>query len=382
MTTGVHEQCLSLSEEAIEAIQSGKDGSTSLAVRKIELCAQLLENKPLQRWAKFTLGEYAYSLPTAEVVDDEYVNEVAHKIQELKIPFLSEGELIHRLGKSGGGFNSIEFVERAMTRLNREKRGNDGIHYRDNLQRVIIATSNAAHLHATGIFKRLSFGEIPSRQFNTIRDRVDNLLLDLCPEAIEKFMVAYERLASSSAEDWSLALTAARRIFKSVADSLYPPRETPKGARKLGEDQYINRLWAFLDENAEAGSDKDLAKAHIDYMGAFLQKLNEKASKGVHAEVSYEEAVRAVLYTYLTLGDLLEFAGKGLKKAVERSGKVNINDAPLKDLVKIPGVSNELAKEIVKRRVKRKFKSLEELTTFKGVGPKTTEKMREHCVAY
>ena len=381
MTTGVHEQCLSLAEEAIEAIQSGKDGSTSLAVRKIELCAQLLDNKPLQRWAKFTLGGYASNLPTAEVVDQESANKVVQKIQELEIP-LSEDEIRHRLGKAGGGFNSIELVERAMTRLNREKLANDGTHYRTNVQQVIVATSNAAYLHATGIFKRLSFGEIPSRQFNTIRDRVDNLLLDLCPEAIEKFMVAYERLASSSAEDWSLALTAARRIFKSVADSLYPPRETTKGARKLGEDQYINRLWAFLDENAAAGSDKDLAKAHINYMGAFLERLNEKASKGVHAEVSYEEAVRAVLYTYLTLGDLLEFAGKGLKKVVEQSGKVNINDAPLEDLVKIPGVSNELAKEIVKRRVKRKFKSLEELTTFKGVGPKTTEKMREHCVAY
>ena len=381
MTTGVHEQCLSLAKEAIEAIQSGKEGSTSLAVRKIELCAQLLDNKPLQRWAKFTLGGYASNLPTAEVVDQESANKVVQKIQELEIP-LSEDEIRHRLGKAGGGFNSIELVERAMTRLNREKLANDGTHYRTNVQQVIVATSNAAYLHATGIFKRLSFGEIPSRQFNTIRDRVDNLLLDLCPEAIEKFMVAYERLASSSAEDWSHALTAARRIFKSVADSLYPPRETPKGARKLGEEQYINRLWAFLDENAEAGSDKDLAKAHIDYMGAFLQKLNDKASKGVHAEVSYEEAVRAVLYTYLTLGDLLEFAGKGLRKAVERSGKVNINDTPLEDLVKILGVSNELAKEIVKRRVKRKFKSLEELTTFKGVGPKTIEKMREHCVAY
>ena len=381
MTTGVHGQCLSLAEEAIEAIQSGKEGSTSLAVRKIELCAQLLDNKPLQRWAKFTLGGYKFNLPTAEDIDQEYVNKVAQKIQELKIP-LSEAEIRYRLGELGGGFNSIEFVERLMTRLNREKKGNDGTRYRAILHQVVVATSNAAYLHATGIFKRLSFGEIPSRQFNTIRDRVDNLLLDLCPEAIEKFMVAYEQLASSSAENWSHALTAARRIFKSVADSLYPPRETPEGARKLGEDQYINRLWAFLDENAAAGSDKDLAKAHIDYMGAFLQKLNDKASKGVHAEVSYEEAVRAVLYTYLTLGDLLEFAGKGLKKAVEQSGKVNINDTPLENLMKIPGVSNALAKEIVKRRVKKKFKSLEELTTFTGVGPKRIEKMREHCVAY
>ncbi|WP_286806081.1 hypothetical protein, partial [Marinimicrobium sp. UBA4209] len=72
-------------------------------------------------------------------------------------------------------------------------------------------------------------------------------------------MSAYERLSSTSSEDWSHALTAARRVIKDVADSIYPPREAKLGERKLGNDQYINRLWAFLDENAKSGSDKDLA---------------------------------------------------------------------------------------------------------------------------
>lgn len=89
MTTGVYEQCLSLAEEAIEAIQSGKEGSTSLAVRKIELCTQLLDDKPLQRWAKFTLGGYASNLPTAKVVDQEYADKVVQRVEKLKIP-LSE----------------------------------------------------------------------------------------------------------------------------------------------------------------------------------------------------------------------------------------------------------------------------------------------------
>ena len=104
MATGANEQCLSFAREAIEAIQSGKEGSTSLAVRKIELCAQLLDNKTLQRWAKFTLGGYVPNLPIAEVADEEYMNKVVQKIQELKIP-LSWDELSYRLGESGGGFN-------------------------------------------------------------------------------------------------------------------------------------------------------------------------------------------------------------------------------------------------------------------------------------
>ncbi len=384
MPSGVHEDCLSLVKDAIDSIQQGKQGCVSLAIRKLELCAQLLDDKDLQSWCYFQLGGYSNLLQTTDSTDkdlDKYLAKVFKILKEQKIPY-SNDELYPRLGSSGGEFQSIEFIESTMARLNREKSGNDGTYYRSNLQRTIAATSNAAYKKLAKLYKNLNFGEIPSRQFNVIRDSVDNLLLDICPDAVEKFMVAYERLSSSSAEDWSHALTAARRVIKSVADSIYPPKETPKGERKLGEEQYINRLWAFLDENAASGSDKDLAKVHIDYLGSFLQKLNNKASKGVHAEVSYKEAVRAVLYTYLTLGDVLEFAKSGFEKIAEREGKLNINKASKAELSNAPGISEQLAKEIIKRRVKKPFQSLDELSEFKGVGPKTIEKMKEQCVAY
>ena len=223
-------------------------------------------------------------------------------------------------------------------------------------------------------------GDIPRRQFDVIRERVDELLLDICPEAIEKFMAAYDRLGSSSSEDWSLALTATRRVIKAVADSIYPPRETKPGERKLGKEQYINRLWAFLDENLDQGSNKDLAKAHVDYLGSFLQRLNEKASKGVHTQVSYDEAVRAVLYTYLTLGDVLEFSGKGVAKALKERGKLNVNTASIDELASVDGLSSSLAKEIIKMRAKRPLKRLDDLLKLKGLGPKTLEKLRKSLI--
>ena len=381
MSSGIHGECLVLVKDAIDAIQQGKPGCVSFAVRKIELCAQLLDDKKTQRWCKFHLGEYLSSMPITDSPDQDYAEKVVKKIIELKID-VSNDEILSRLGGSGGGFASIEFIEATLARLNKEKLGNDGTHYRSNLQQTISATSNAAYKKSVALYKTLNFGEIPSRQFNIIRDRVDNLLLDICPEAVEKFMAAYERLSSSSSEDWSHALTAARRVIKAVADAIYPPKKVNKGERPLGDEQYINRLWAFLDENAQSGSDKTLAKAHIDYLGSFLQKLNDKASKGVHAEVNYEEAVRAVLYTYLTLGDVLEFAKSGFDKLSEASGKININKASKNELNEIPGISEELAKEIIKRRVKKPFDSIDQLLSFKGVGPKTVEKIKEKCMAY
>lgn len=379
--TGVNIKCRELSLQALEALQSGKPRAASTAVRKLETCARLLQNEELIKWCALQLGEYTYQLPEFDREDQEgSVDRLMSKLQELQITYTTQ-EIIPRLYESGGGFESIEFVEEALDRLFKEKRGNDGTHYRDRMIRTINSCANAAAARAAKLYASFSFGDIPSRQFDVIRDRVDNILLDVCPEAVEKFMSAYERLGSQSTEDWSLALTACRRVIKAVADSIFPPVDESRDGRKLGEEQYINRLWAFLDDHLEASSDKDLAKAHVNYLGSFLQRLNEKASKGVHASVGYEEAVRAVLYTYLTLGDILEFASTGVKSALNQEGKIDVNSASMEELHTVPGITPAVAKELVKRRVKVSFDSVEQLLEVKGFGPKALEKAQPHLVA-
>jgi DNA uptake protein ComE-like DNA-binding protein len=379
--TGVHAKCRELSLEALESLQSTKPRAVSVAVRKLEICARLLGDEQLQRWCSFHLGTYAYQIPKApSEVDVDYVSKVVDEVRDLKVP-LSSQEVRARLGNSGGGFESIEFIEETLDKLRKAKRGNDGDHFVDNLSKTVSTCANAASERAAKLYASFSFGEIPSRQFDVIRERVDNLLLDICPNAIEKFMSAYERLGSTSSEDWSLALTACRRVIKAVADVLFPPTDELRNGRKLGEEQYINRLWAFLDTRLEASSDKDLAKAHVDYLGSFIQRLNDKASKGVHATVSYEEAVRAVLYTYLTLGDILELAPAGVREALNSEGKIDINSASMDDLRNIPGLTSVIAKEVIKRRTKARFGSVEELLEIKGFGPKTLEKVQPHLVA-
>ena len=371
-----HSQCAILAYEALQHLQSIKIGELSAALRKLELIARLTNDKTLLRWCKFHFGKYEYEfLPLKKGdADKEYADQVIKKIEELKIP-VSFQEIIPRILDSGGGFKSIETIEHILERLNKEKRGNDGTHYRNYLQNTISSCANAAAKHASRIYSTYSFGDIPRQQFDIIRERVDELLLDICPDAVEKFMSVYEKLASTSTEDWSLALTSCRRVIKEVADAIFPPQKEKINGRLVGEEQYINRLWAFLDQNVVHSSDKDLAKAHVDYLGAFLQKLNDKASKGVHALVTHKEAVRAVLYTYLTLGDILEFADKGVEKILSEKEKININTATITELCSLPGITKVLAKKIIKMRVKRKFKSLNELTKIKGIGPKTIEKI-------
>lgn len=308
MDKNIHSKCATLAQEALTILQSNKLGELSTALRKIELCARLIDDKSLINWCKFHFGALILKLPKQpDVVGKKYIDELVISLNKLEIKYTLD-EINARLGESGGGFNSIEFVENALIKFNKEKKGNDGTLYRYSIERTLNTCANAAYDHATRLYKTYTFGDIPSTQFDIIRNQVDDLLLDICPDAIEKFMSAYERLGSRSEEDWSLALTATRRVIKAVADVLFPARNKEIKGRKLGEEQYINRLWAFLDLHVPKGSDKDLTKAHVKYLGSFIERLNKKASKGVHVKVKYKEAVRTVLYTYLTLGDILEFA--------------------------------------------------------------------------
>jgi competence ComEA-like helix-hairpin-helix protein len=353
----------------------------STAIRKLELCARLLNDDRLSKWCAFHLGAYAHELPyPPRKLTAKYERQVKSAIAELNIP-VSEQEILYRLGKAGGGFESIEWIEERYDRFSREKYSWDGTYDRNALLRTIRSCANAAAEHAGGLYASFAFGDIPRRQFEVIRERVDDLLLDICPDAVEKFMSAYQMLGSKSSEDWSLALTACRRVIKAVADALFPPTDEQRDGRKLGEEQYINRLWAFLDDHLEAGSDKDLAKAHVDYLGSFIQRLHEKTSKGVHVSVTYEEAVRAVLYTYLTLGDILEFAVEGVQRALSQKGTVDVNSASYEELRRIPGISSAIAKEIIKRRAKSSFGSVEQLLEIKGFGPKSLEKVQPYLVA-
>jgi len=95
---------------------------------------------------------------------------------------------------------------------------------------------------------------------------VDNKLLDLVPEAAEKLMIAFRSVASDHREDWSRA-GSCRKFIENLADELYPAKDAEVKGRKLGQAQYINRLWAFMDASIESDSNRDLAKAHVDYLG-------------------------------------------------------------------------------------------------------------------
>jgi hypothetical protein len=159
------------------------------------------------------------------------------------------------------------------------------------------------------LLTELEYSSISDSIFETVRLQVDKRLAVVAEGAAEKLMAIYEKIGSSKAEDWSQIALECRRMLKEVADSLYPASDEPFRAKSgkeyvVKDDDYVNRLLAFADSNAE-GDERRIIIAETEHLGSLLAQVNEFAGKGVHGAISEIDAHRVVVYTYLLLGDLL-----------------------------------------------------------------------------
>jgi hypothetical protein len=159
----------------------------------------------------------------------------------------------------------------------------------------------------------LKFSGIADDIFSRIRERVDSALGAAIPDAVNKLAAVYDNLRSDNPEDWSNAVHSCRRILQDLADAIYPPREDrviEKNGKsktiKLGKDNYINRIIAFVEERTESNRFSHIVGSHLTFLGDRLDSVFKAAQKGSHdVIVSIEEADRYVVYTYLIVGDVL-----------------------------------------------------------------------------
>ncbi|MCA1929961.1 helix-hairpin-helix domain-containing protein, partial [Rheinheimera sp.] len=186
----------------------------------------------------------------------------------------------------------------------------------------------------------------------------------------------FKSVSSNKEEEWSQALTTCRRLIEALADQLYPCTNDIGNGRVLGKTQYVNRIWAFMDASIESKSNKELAKAHVDFLGSWLEKINKLSNKGVHAELGQLEATKAVFHTYLMIADILEY----MEEKPASAGKPDINLATIDEIEALLGVNRNIAKEIFKYRVKEGALDCESLSKIAGIGPKTIQKAKQEFI--
>lgn len=159
----------------------------------------------------------------------------------------------------------------------------------------------------------LKYSGIAGDIFSRTREKVTALIGNLVPDSVQKLSAVHENLNSENNEDWSNAVHSCRRILQDLADSIFPAREDriiesggKKKTIKLGKDNYINRLIAFIEDNSASDRFNHIVGSHLGFIGDRLDSVFQAAQKGSHdVIITRDEADRYVVYTYLIVGDIL-----------------------------------------------------------------------------
>lgn len=175
---------------------------------------------------------------------------------------------------------------------------------------------NIIYQYAIRKHYELKFSGIADDVFERIRKRVDEKIGQKIPMSVQKLTAVYENLHSENPEDWANAVHSCRRILQDLADVIFPPTDKEPVNKdgkiktiKLGKDQYINRIMAFVQDKSNSERFNDLVGSNLSFLGDRLDSVFEAAQKGSHSNiVGREEADRYVVYTYLVVGDILSLA--------------------------------------------------------------------------
>lgn len=160
--------------------------------------------------------------------------------------------------------------------------------------------------YAISIERQLQAQSKSKSFLDQIHSEVNNYFKAHSDDVYVKLQKAAQLIDSNDPEDLSLLLTQVRRTVKSIADFFYPPAQKPVRCadgieRKLDDEQYLNRLHEYLATTFKKSTSRDLLKTELDYLSIFARRLNDVASKGVHADVTAQEAKQGLLGLYMFL---------------------------------------------------------------------------------
>ncbi len=127
----------------------------------------------------------------------------------------------------------------------------------------------------------------------------------LNPKLSDSLHAAVEALdRAGSEEQLAQASLSCRRFIGQLADALYPPRDSLVNGRKVGPQEYRNRLWAYVEEHA--GDERSRIHGTFRELGDRLDALDERAQKHVHGlRIEREDGLRLILRMIVWSYDVL-----------------------------------------------------------------------------
>lgn len=170
--------------------------------------------------------------------------------------------------------------------------------------------------YAVRVEKQIEAQQKTQSFLEEIQTTVNNYFAARSEDVFNKLQSAAQLVNSNSKEDHSLLLTQVRRAIKAAADYFYSPLSKPiicsDGIQRvLSDDKYLNRLWEFVRINFPKSTAGELLYAEMECFLALCERLNDVASKGVHANVDASEAKQGLISLYLFLYNLCSRLEKG-----------------------------------------------------------------------
>jgi hypothetical protein len=164
--------------------------------------------------------------------------------------------------------------------------------------------------YAISLERQLDAQEQPQVFLTRVQSEVNNYFKARSEDVHLKLQKASELVGSENPEDHSSLLTVVRRALTATADYFYPARSEPVVCadgvtRKLGEQEFLNRLHEYLSRQFGRTTSTDLMRAEVELLATFFRRLNEIASKGVHANATAQEAKQGLVGLYLFLYNVI-----------------------------------------------------------------------------
>jgi len=152
--------------------------------------------------------------------------------------------------------------------------------------------------------------EILSSRLSQLAEDVLLHVGDLNPKLQEILYAAFKTFYSiQTPEEIAQVALSCRRFLENLADILYPPRSEKVNDRIVDAAKYRNRLWLYIEERLDVSEQvKDLVKVGLKDLGSRIDKIDNLANKGLHAEISLLDVDRLLIALVTVTYDLLSLA--------------------------------------------------------------------------
>jgi hypothetical protein len=166
----------------------------------------------------------------------------------------------------------------------------------------------AIHNYVTEVNIALSVGERTEDLFEDTRIAADRFIREHCPRSGEQLLAISDKLDYYNPYSFSEAMLAVRKILASVADAIMPVQEPQyrdrKGQeRQIGKDQYLNRIFSYLEQNSRIDPLLSMIEAEMTYIFA---KADHPADKlqGLYEPLSRDDVELAIIHMYLVVAEI------------------------------------------------------------------------------